>query len=492
MSTNTPKKKGKRLFEKSLKKTVYHVRARNWRKVIALALVLGILCGAFFTVWQMYQNYAVSYAQISLVYPKIAAGKYPDGSRFTSYDLISEERIQEALSAMQAKGKYQNFTAEQLAKQFDIYTYVEGSVAEDVSTLRSEGLNYSYFANEYRLTFTQPHDYDADLVKERIFTPDYSIEFLEELMQAELKRVKEYYGGSDGFAEMTVLNGVDKLDYSEQVRAYKTQINIITRYLNSLNNNSGGFVSEKTGKTLMDLISHYEVLYGERLNQIDNFIESSGVTSDLETLLNKLNIRVVNTELLYNKYLDRVEINRYAKDTYDHTFTENLIIVATSDDTGLYQARPKTAFDTVIDQYNDSVNESIEYKASINELNDQIRLFSTVQRQTAEYARLEEKCIELLNSFKQDYLALSAVATDTVGEYLSHMNEAYITYKVDESSSLNTALLAKACIVMILVAVCVFVFYVGSTMISDRRKLNKKRRILKRLRQHKKTENAAE
>jgi len=72
------------------------------------------------------------------------------------------------------------------------------------------------------------------------------------------------------------------------------------------------------------------------------------------------------------------------------------------------------------------------------------------------------------------------------------MNEAYITYKVDESSSLNTALLAKACIVMILVAVCVFVFYVGSTMISDRRKLNKKRRMLKRLRQHKQTESAAE
>lgn len=471
-----------RLFENTLKKTIYRVRTHSWKMTIAFALIAGIVSGALYTAFELYQNFATSYANVSLVYPEIANGKYPDSSRFATYDLVSDDLIQEALNVMQAKGIYTNFTAEQLADHFDVYTYADGSVADDVTTLRSEGNNYSFLANEYRITFVQPHDYSFDHIKDILNTPDHSSLFLEALMQSEQRYFHDYYGGINGFSEMLNPGNLDNLDYSEKVSAYKTNINIVLRYLKNLNANSGGFVSTSTGKSLMDIISHYEVLFGERLNQISNFIKSSGVTRDLETLLNKLNIQLEKNMLRYNVLLDKVDINRFAMNTYDHTFTENLIIVATSDRSGLYQARPKTAFDTVVDQYNDAVDESINYLATINDIDRDIDLFSSVSHNTAEYKRLMVKCEELLTAFEEDYNALKTVAIDTVREYLASANENYITYEIDQASLITIDLLAKACVVALLAATVVFILYVAATVVSNRNKVRRKRKLLNRMR----------
>lgn len=463
------------------KKTVYRVQSRSWKKVIAMALVIGILAGIVYGVVDVYENYATSYAQISFVYPQIADGKYPDGSRFTTYDMLSEERVAEALSAMQAKGKYENYTVDQLLEQFDVHTYTEGSVAEDVSSLRSEGNNYSYFANEYRITFSQPHDYKAANFKDRLMAVDHSAEFLEELMQAELRWVSKYYGGANGFSEMTVMEALGSQDYNERVMSYRNRISIILRYLNYLNANSSGFVSKTTGKDLMDLISHYEVLRGERLNQIENFILTSGVTTDLTTLLNKLNVRKEEYELKSSNLKDAVEINRFAMNSYDHTFSENLIVVSTSNQAGLYQARPKTAFDSVVNQFNNAVNNAIEAEAKLNTIAREVELFTSVSRQTMSYTRLISKCEELLDKFISDYTELSQTAIETMNDYLAQSNEEYISYKVVTQKLFTRDLLTKSAFIAAAVAVLVFILAVVGVAVSDFSRMRRKKRMLKRM-----------
>ena len=118
-----------------------------------------------------YVEYAVSRAHIILNYPEIAESKYPDGSRFTYYDLICDENLEDALEIMRNKGKYENFTVDDIRDNFYIYSYLNSSAGASVTTARSEGNDFSYVANEYRVTFIQPHDYKNKNTKELIVFP---------------------------------------------------------------------------------------------------------------------------------------------------------------------------------------------------------------------------------------------------------------------------------------------------------------------------------
>ena len=467
-------------WEKYVKKTVYRAQTRSLRKVVALALIIGLLVALIQGGWTAFNNRASSYAQLSVVYPEIADGKYPDGSRFSAYDMISLEGIQEALDKLQADGKYTDYTAEEIAEQFDVYAYTTGSVAEDVSTLRSEGNNYSYFANEYRLTFTQPGK-----------GGDYSTEFLEALMQVNLDRVQTSFGGKESFTTMTQIGDLSNLDYIEQASAYQTRIGIALQYLKSLNGKAGGFVSETTGKTLMELISCYEVLQSERLSQLQNFIEVSGLTKNQDALLNKLNVRLEENQVSNNKFSDEAEINSYAAENYDQTFTENLIVVSTSDSAGLYQARPKTAYDTVINQYNAAVESAVKTQVKIDDLKREIDLYGTVSIEETEYTRLTEKCEQMIENVSTEYDALSKVAADTVDDYLADINESYISYKVEKCALLSAELLGTAALYGLAAAVLVFVIYAIVTAISDFGKVCIKKRKLRRLNTYRDTLNLA-
>lgn len=477
-------------WEKYVKKTTYRVQTRSLRKVIVWALIVGILVSLFHGLWNACSSYASSYAQVSMVFPEIADGKYPDGSRFSAYDLISEDRIQEALDVMQGNGVYEEYTAKQLAEQFDIYTYTEGSVADDVSTLRSEGNNYSYFANEYRITFTQPRDPQSPNFLSQLKAEDHSAEFLNVLMEQELKNIREYYGGTDGFAEMTDIGDISGRDYSEQVSAYQTRINIILSYLKSLNGKSGGYVSENTGKNLMELISRYEVLLSQRLNQLQNFIQTSGLTKDRASLMNKLNVRLEELEIYGLKYEDEAAINGGAKDAYDHTFTENRIVISTSDMVGLYQARPKTAFDTVVNNYNAALERAVKTKANIAEVEEEIRLYSSLSLENPKEAdRMTQKCEELLNALRTEYSQLCQTGVVTLDDYLAEINEQYVSYKVETSKLVSGELLANAAMAGLAAAVLVFALYAIGIGISDLGKICIKRIKLKRMRTYRDQQN---
>ena len=56
---------------------------RNVRQSVLVTLVLLLLCGLVFTGYNYYQDYTAASATVSVVYPEIADGTYPDGSRFT-------------------------------------------------------------------------------------------------------------------------------------------------------------------------------------------------------------------------------------------------------------------------------------------------------------------------------------------------------------------------------------------------------------------------
>ncbi len=445
--------------------------------------VFGIVASLGYFTRYAYIRYAVSGAEIVLTYPEIAQSRYPDGKRFTYYDLISDENLGKALEMLQEEGKYTNFTVDDIRDSFYLYSYLEDSAGASVSSARSEGNDFSYVANEYRITFVQPRDYkglaEGEITLEEFLFTDYSTDFLETLVEVNRMRFADESGGITGFAELTEIPLADNYDYSEKLAVYRTKINAIISYFKYLSHENPDFVSSETGLTIKDVEGKYRFLISNSLNGISDFIESSGISKDTQMATNKLNVNIENNTLKYNKYIDRAKINDYAMTNYDQTFTENLINVIQNEEYGLYQARPKTAFDTVVVQKHDAEESVAEYGAKISRLNKELNVFSTIERTPQEKARLTEKCDGLMAAFEEEYRLLSDDAAVFVDEYFNSVNENYIGAKVSHKGIINKSLIINMGVVFAFGAAIAFVAFAALSSLADSRKIKRKQKLIR-------------
>ena len=477
-STSHARPKSRNLSWK-FKRTGYSLIANNWRSTLLFALLFGLLCSALFTGYHYYGGYTAASAVVSVVYPEIADGIYPDGSRFTMYSFADEETVSAVLEEMQAEGKYASFTAEDLMQGISVTAIMDSTVGETVTSMQSEGNDYSYYSSEDQVSFTQPR------VGER-FSPmqfleaNHSVEFLQRLIAYKQAEISRLYGGYTGFERLTSANVPASLDYDEWVTSFDANNRAIRSFLRNVNQTAGDFHSAATGKTVSDLIGLYTTMGEERLDEISNYIKNSGLTKDRESFLNKLNIQIENTTLQYNKAVNEASINSYAMNAYDHTFTENLLIVATSDDTGLYQARPKTVFDTVVDQYNDANNRSIEYASELRDMQEDLAIYQQIDEASAEYQRIVARCNELIAAYEADYQSLCEMARSTLADYLVFRNNDYLDYKVQTDRLFTPVFVLRIAVVFVVGALVVVMLRVVLTPLSDLRELKRRRREMQR------------
>ena len=467
---------------KKLKRTYYKSRTTKFKRLLITMVIFGLVASIGYFVRYAYIRFSTSGAEIILTYPEIAQSRYPDGKRFTYYDFISDENVEKALEIMQKDGKYKNFTVDDLKNSFYLYSQLENSAGASVSSARSEGNDFSYVANEYIITFVQPHDYEGfknkEITLKEFLFDNHSSEFLEVLLEVNRAKFAEESGGIIGFTELTAVPLSENYDYSEKLAVYRTKINAIISYFKYHGRQNPEFVSEKTNMTIKDIEGKYQFLISNSLNGISNFIESSGISKDTEMAKNKLNVSIENNTLKYNKYLDRAQVNDYAMKNYDQTFTENLINVIQNSEYGLYQARPKTAFDTVVIQKHDAEENAAEYGSKILRLNKELAIFATIEQTPSEKKRLIDKSESLMSSFEEEYELLSKDATVFVTEYYNSINENYIRAKVKPKSLINKSLIINLGFTFSLgAAVALVVFAVWSSQ-ADSRKLKRKYKLI--------------
>ena len=468
----------KRLGQRKWFRRIFYIgRITKFRKLVSVMVVAGLAFSMAYFGRVAYMEYAASRADIVLSFPQIAQSKYPNGSRFIYYDFVSDENLQAALDVMQAEGIYENFTVEKIRNSFFIYSYLEGSAGDAVSSARSEGNDFSYVANEYKITFIQPHDYQNPNLLSRFFGRDYSGDFLDALVEVNRVRIAEQLGGIDSFYQLTAVEDTGNYDYSEELNMYRTKIDTIIAYLDNLNQQEPSFVDDTHNLSLNDLQRRYAFLVADQLDGISDFVESSGISKDVELASNKLKVNIENNTLKYDKAVDRSQINDYAMTNYDQTFTENLINVVQNEQYGLYQARPKTAFDTVVNQKHEADESAAEYSAQINQYNQELAVYNTVMQTPEEHDRLIAKSDELMAQFRAEYQALSDVARQAVTSYYNAVNENYVKAEISDRELISNSLILKMGTVFVFGAAFAFVVMVFVWTLSDRRKVKRRKKL---------------
>ena len=78
---------------------------KNWKRCIAFAAVFAFAAG----VYTAYNQHFTEQQNLSFVYSSAEKGRYPDGSRFEIYDLLSDEVLTLTLERLNRDGKFSLF-----------------------------------------------------------------------------------------------------------------------------------------------------------------------------------------------------------------------------------------------------------------------------------------------------------------------------------------------------------------------------------------------
>lgn len=421
-----------------------------WRKkVMLLVAVLAVYCAVGIA-----SNWNNAYqVRISYIYPGAEDGRYPDGQRLMRDDLIATSCIEEALQAMQEKGWYKDITVKQIQDNLKVREYLSNPVQEKVESLLQEGREYTYYNNEFILTFTQPtvlHLKDAsDFFG--LFRKDRSEEFVNELIRSAIGNFLEYHTEGNVFSDFASYMEVGNADYGDFVDAYTDKATLCINYLNRKKAENSTFVSSQSGMSFDDLVTGYQSLIDVQIGRLLKYASSERITRSLPEMINILEVEIEDLRLTENKKNDEKNIAQTAMLEYDHTFSENIVVVSVNEENGLYQARPKTAYDTVTQQ---SLDAGVAATTAGNTANNNAQLIEQYTASMGEDQNVEAKqdtAAKMMEQIQREYERLSQLSIATITDYVNITNNNYMETAPVEEEGLQTGELIKAGIGVVLV-----------------------------------------
>ena len=389
--------------------------------------------------------------RVSYVYRGSENGRYPDGHRLLRDDLIDIDRINEALDAMRSKGWYEDISAERIQDNLSVRDFLTNPVQDRVQSLRAQGEAYTYYNNEFIITFTQPLSLHLKDTSDffGLFRKDRSKEFVDELVKAVLMDFAQNHTEGDIFTDFANYMQIGDADYSKIVDAYNDKVDLCINYLSKKNTADNTFVSETTGLSFDDLIIAYQSLKDVQISRLDKYSSSDKVTRSLNELINQLEVDIENQNLVEKKKQDESSIAKSAMLEYDHTFSENIIIVSVNEENGLYQARPKTAYDTVTQR---SLDAGVAASLARNTAENKETLISEYSASMSSgniSAKLAE-AEDLVSDVYAEYDRLCELSSKTIADYQNEIYKNYIKTTAVENDAGLLKTIIKLCAFFVL------------------------------------------
>ena len=405
--------------------------------------------------------------RVSYVYRGSENGRYPDGHRLLRDDLIDIDRINEALEAMHSKGWYEDISADKIQDNLSVREFLTNPVQDRVQTLRAQGESYTYYNNEFIITFTQPFSIHLKDASDffGLFREDRSKEFVDELVKAVLIDFSQNHTEGDIFTNFANYMQIGDADYDKIVDAYTDKVDLCINYLNKKNSTDSTFVSDTTGLSFDDLIIAYQSLKDVQISRLDKYTFSGKVTRSLDELINQMEVEIDDQNLVEAKKLDESSISKSAMLEYDHTFSENIIIVSVNEENGLYQARPKTAYDTVTQR---SLDAGVAASLARNTAENKEDLITeyTASMSTGNASAKVAEAEELVADVYAEYNRLCALSSKTIADYQDAISNNYINTMAVEDDSVLLRWAVKLCLFFALG----LVLSCAICLVADRRK----------------------
>lgn len=409
----------------------------------------AILLVVLFLGYSFYMTFFSQSMVISFIYPNSEKGQYPDGTRLNIYDIISDRVIADAVYEYNKASGSEDLTIQDIKSSVSVTEYVSPSLQDKIQAARSSGQDYVYFANEFyvkcapvnRLDFKDYRHLFGLLPK-----ADNRI-FAQKLYESYLYYFMNEHTEMNIIPRMTMNINYDNYDYLEIADVFENNVSMNINYLEAKNSQNGSFVSKRTGMTFNDLIVELKGMQNLQIQNLKAFVSSSKLAKNPGEFVNKLKAENESATVEYNKLKGESEVSKTAMDQYDHTFEENIVITGIDDEMGLYQARPKTAYDTVTKRALDKGVEAQNILKDIEENNRLIEIYQSSNLTNEERQRLSAVADSMIAEIRDLNGELVEKANMTVEDFLQEKSSDYIRGKNSGRNYLSVHVLIR-CVMM--------------------------------------------
>lgn len=416
LATRTPDKKKARLRQAP-------------KKVWALALVLAIVyVGCFMGVRQMQSNLEGSIT-IGLNYARASRGQYPNGTRFNTYDILSDEVLEKAI----ADADMGDLTPRRLRETLSVEPLEAGTVSAE---------RY-YVATEYVLNYTATkytQHLDSAVVVEAVASAYYD-SFIQQYSRKTVVMEPDF-------------SRVEEVDYLDKVELLDKFAADISGYLDMCGDESKTY-AYADGETFNSLAAKVDSLSEVELERLESYILVKGLSRNADQQLSKLNylnlmkdIKADKNSASYNIYLEAIEM--YEQDM------ATVVLVPTRDEDGeFYMSRTKVGVDIFADKAEDYSKEASSAKSYISANNYAISQLSASSATEADYATADamvEAICTNLSAYAQKGLAM-------VEEYDANTNGPILTLHMSEYNMLSKGNLMKYAFLFVLMGASSGIFF---------------------------------
>lgn len=396
----------------------------NWKRCVAFAAVFAFITGLYTT----YNRYFTEQQVWSFVYSDAEKGRYPDGSKFEIYDLLSDRVLTMTLEKLNQEGKFLNRTVEDLRKCFSIRAHFSAPVQAKIQEARRKGQNYSYVPTEYVITASTAKNLPF-LNLRHLFSENTTKELLNALKDTYYQYFLAEHTENNVLEKISAEPDYSQYDYPEIADSIENRLNLYLQYLQSKKAEDATFRSSVTGKSFHDLISSFENLLSIRANTYKSYVYASKISKDKETLIGVYEAQIEELQRKVNKKAAEAEIAGKAMEEYDHTFEESIVITGVDKNDEVYQVKPKTGYDFVTKQSLDAGVESSAFQEEIKDKRRRIEAYKKASLSPEETARISAVSDSMIEEITKEQMSLQQLAQQTVADYLTTKNSDYIKTK---------------------------------------------------------------
>lgn len=362
-----------------------------------LALIVAVAYAwGFMQIDQIEDRYEGSIT-IRLNYAEASKGLAPNGTRFNTYDILSDEVLQTAIEA----GEMGDITPRQLRATLSVRPLAAGSASAE---------RY-YVSTEYLLLYAATQD-----------TENLNgMDVVQAVANAYAENFRQQYS-----RKTTVMSpdfdAVAELDYLDQVTLLDKYANGIADYLDMCNHESKTYVSSD-GETFSSLRSKVKNLAKVELERLRSHILVKGLSKNANQQISRLNYLNLIQDIKADKNTASYKIRLETIEMYERDLA-TIVLIPTRDGTGeFYMSRTKIGVDVFADEAEDYSKNASKAKSVISTNNYAIRQLSSGSATAADYATADamvQAICDNLQGYAQKGLAMIAkYDAKTTGEQLT-------------------------------------------------------------------------
>ena len=399
------------------------------KKVWLLTLVLAIVYVGCFMVVRQSQSDLEGSITIGLNYAKASRGQNPNGTRFNTYDILSDEVLEKAI----ADAGMGDLTPSQLRATLSVEPLEAGGVSAERYYVSTE------YVLSYEATEATEH-LEGSAVVEAVASAYYD-SFVEQYSRKTVVLEPDF-------------SRVDGADYLDQVELLNKYTDDIYDYLEMCSDESKTY-TYADGETFASLAAKVESLSKVELERLESYVLVKGLSENKDQQLSKLNYLNRMKEMNADKNTAAYAIHLEAIGMYERDMA-TIVLIPTRDDEGeFYMSRTKVAVDAFADKAEDYSKDASNAKSYISANNYAISQLSGSAATEADYTTADA----MVEAIHANLSAYAQKGKDMVADYDASTTGQQLTLSLTEYDMLSKGNLVKYAILFVLMSVSGGIFF---------------------------------